>query len=250
MNKKKVSRYKRRWKKDYYFSTKEEEAVVEYLQLDEDQYIERNRIYVDRIHPALDRMVSALINKHWNLEVNHLDINDLHFELLEHLRSDVLPKIKVERGKAFSYFTRSAYNFLKGRQNLFIRNELRQVPIDDLDERRNLHVEENEKERLDDLNNFIHHWIPYYQTHLEDIFNRPSQQRVAEAILTLFERVDDIDIFYKKALYLLIKEMSDSKQITPVVKVVKKHFYEMYNDYLEYNRIFHISDYVDNYKWN
>ena len=59
---------------------------------------------------------------------------------------------------------------------------------------------------------------------------------IADAILELFRKRENIDIFNKKALYIYIREMVDVKtpKITKIANVLYKIFKEKYLVYLEH----------------
>jgi len=67
---------------------------------------------------------------------------------------------------------------------------------------------------------------------LEVLFDKPAEQQIADAVLTIFKTRHDLDIFKKKALYIYIREMTDCKtpHLTKVIKVLKQEFYEMYEE--------------------
>ena len=56
---------------------------------------------------------------------------------------------------------------------------------------------------------------------------------IAYSIVELFKRREDIENFNKKALYILIREMTDvnTTHITAVVNVFKKHYKIIMNNY-------------------
>jgi hypothetical protein len=70
---------------------------------------------------------------------------------------------------------------------------------------------------------------------LLDLFPKAQEARVGDAILELFKRRENIDIFNKKALFIYIKEITDAPTpiITKVIKVLKEIYKEMLNHYLE-----------------
>jgi hypothetical protein len=76
-------------------------------------------------------------------------------------------------------------------------------------------------------------FITYMDHNLKKIFNKPKDIIVADAIIQLFRNRENIDIFNKKALYIYIREMTDSStpQITRTIKKLKKIYKEQYNHY-------------------
>ena len=59
---------------------------------------------------------------------------------------------------------------------------------------------------------------------------------VADAILELFRKREDIDIFNKKALYIYIREMVDVK--TPKITKIANRLYDIFKD----NYIFYLDN--------
>jgi len=84
------------------------------------------------------------------------------------------------------------------------------------------------------LERFIEQFIDYWDQSIETSFPKKSDQQLAAAIIELFRRKDNIELFNKKALYIYIREMSDAntQQITRMLKTMKDKYKEMYKDYL------------------
>ena len=65
---------------------------------------------------------------------------------------------------------------------------------------------------------------------LDDLFTKEGDKQIADAVLTLFKKRYDLDIFKKKALYIYIREMTgtETPYLTKVINVLKEEFYEIY----------------------
>ena len=65
--------------------------------------------------------------------------------------------------------------------------------------------------------------------------------RIGYAIVDLMKQRDDIENFNKKAIYILIREMTDveTAHITSVVNVLKKHYKKITNTYHKTGTIIH-----------
>ena len=65
----------------------------------------------------------------------------------------------------------------------------------------------------------------YWKNNLTTVFKRKKDLDVANAVIELIDMKDRIDNFNKKALYILIREMtgSNTQHITRVINVMKKH---------------------------
>jgi hypothetical protein len=70
---------------------------------------------------------------------------------------------------------------------------------------------------------------------LLDIFEKEDEIKVADALLEIFKKRTNIDIFNKKAVFIYVKEMTDcqSNTITKVIKKLKTIYKDILDDYLE-----------------
>jgi hypothetical protein len=66
------------------------------------------------------------------------------------------------------------------------------------------------------------------------VFKRKQDIDVANSVLYLMEQRKNIENFNKKALYILIREMtgSNTQHITRVINVLKKHHVNLQKNYL------------------
>ena len=62
------------------------------------------------------------------------------------------------------------------------------------------------------------------------MFLKSEDKRIADAVLTIFKKRHDLDMFKKKALYIYIREMTDcdTPKLTKVVTVLKEDFKKNY----------------------
>jgi hypothetical protein len=96
-------------------------------------------------------------------------------------------------------------------------------------------VKEPEPE-LDKLD-VVELFIKYVDTNLLELFDKTDELKVADAILEIFKKRENIDIFNKKAVFIYVKEMTDtqSNTITKVIKKLKTIYKTILNQYLENN---------------
>jgi len=78
--------------------------------------------------------------------------------------------------------------------------------------------------------------ILYFEQNIDTIFKRKRDINIAYAILELLKKRREIENFNKKALYILIREMTDvdTSKITSVTNVMKRHYKNILNDF--YNK--------------
>jgi hypothetical protein len=68
---------------------------------------------------------------------------------------------------------------------------------------------------------------------LIQFFPKGNDAQVADAILEIFRKREDIDVFNKKALYIYIREMVDVK--TPKITKIANRLYDIFkNNYIFY----------------
>ena len=66
---------------------------------------------------------------------------------------------------------------------------------------------------------------------LDELFTKEEDKQIADAVLTLFRKRNDLDIFKKKALYIYIREITgtETPYLTKVINILKGEFYTTYN---------------------
>ena len=74
----------------------------------------------------------------------------------------------------------------------------------------------------------------YWRNNLTSVFKRKKDLDVANSVVELMDMKENIDNFNKKALYILIREMtgSNTQHITRVINVMKKHHFKLQETYL------------------
>jgi len=213
---------KRKKKSKIYFGKDTENAIIEYNKTEDIH--ERNRIYNDKISYAFDKLAENILNtfKFSYFQCSHLEVQQ---EVVSNLVSNI-HKYKPDNGKAFSYFSIIAKNFLILYNNGNYRKFKKHVSVDD-DETTNVDLElssiptnpTNKKE----ITEFFGLMIDYWDAHIEKIFKKKNELQIAYAVLEIFRNSDRIENFNKKALYLYIREMTNCKtqNITKVVNKMK-----------------------------
>ena len=96
--------------------------------------------------------------------------------------------------------------------------------MDVLDYGRNIRETHDSEEVANFNREYVDQMLDYWETNLPNIFRRQKDILVADAVLEMFRRRENIENFNKKALYILIREMTGSKtqHITRIVNVMKK----------------------------
>ncbi len=144
-----------------------------------------------------------------------------------------MKKFTPGKGKAFSYFGQITKNYLIQNNNKNYRDLKNKAPITVIDYQRDLGAEQALEEKRDSLDAFIDSFVLHYDKVVDGKFKSIRDKRIAYATLKLFEDRKNIEIFNKKALYILIREMTNTKtqHITKVVNVIKVDFKELYKKF-------------------
>jgi len=225
---------KRRPKKSIdYFTLDTQQAILDYRL--ETSQAKRNQIFNEKIYYAFYKLAENIIHtfKFYYTEVDNID--ELKHEVIAFLL-EKLHLYNQDKGKAYSYFGTIAKRYLI----VYNNNNYKRL-------KGKAHVEEvdNDKTITNELvltqpqylegSNFIDLFIKEIDDNLLELFPKAQEARVGDAILELFKRRENIDIFNKKALFIYIKEITDAPTpvITKVIKILKEIYKEMLNDYLE-----------------
>jgi hypothetical protein len=220
--------------KNNYFTEETEEAILEYRA--SKNQAERNKIYNERIHFGFYKLAENIIHtfKFYYTEVDKIE--DLKYEVVSFLLQK-LDLYDQSKGKAYSYFGTIAKRYLiiynqKNYKKLVNKVDIPNNEDDDDSFKQAVTVEDyREPDRFEILEKLI----SVLDDKLIDMFDKPEEIRVAFAILEIFRKRDNIEIFNKKALFIYIKEMTDaqSSTITKVIKRIKVLYAELLNKYIE-----------------
>jgi hypothetical protein len=194
----------------------------------------REKIYRRFIYPAFMKLTENIINK---VKPDYIDstFQDLQTDLVTYLTAR-LDKFNPNAGKAYSYYTRTSFNYLiaenqKGYAK--VKSDTLEINID---EQRNVVTEIHNSEMQETLREFMDAYIEYCYDNLNYIFSNSTDIHVADSVLHIFETRENIEEFNKKALYILIRERTglETTNITRVIKTLK----QIYEDkFLEYERL-------------
>ena len=220
---------KRRKKSKMYFGQPVQDAVIRYNE-SADPVI-RNEIYRTEIAAAFDKLAENLIHtfKFYYFDYPFKDVKN---EVVSFLVIQI-PKYKPDKGRAFSYFSVVGKNYLiLNNNNNYKKMKIHDV-IDVLDFKRNLRSETSVGEVGEFNTEFVNQMLDYWDNNITNIFRRQKDILVADAVLELFRKRGNIENFNKKALYIMIREMtgSNTQHITRVVNQMKKFYYNMMEEF-------------------
>ena len=212
-----------------YFTQITENAIIRYNG-SEDSVL-RNRIYNDHIAYAFDKLAENIIH---TFKFYYFDVpsEQVKHEVVSFLVMN-MHKFKEGKGKAFSYFSIVAKNYLILNNNNNYKKMKSHRELDILDFKRNLSSESQVIADKETYEEFTSMMLDYWENNLPNIFKRHKDILVADAVLELFRRSQNMENFNKKALYVLIREMtgSNTQHITRVVNVMKKYYKRLFKEF-------------------
>lgn len=214
-----------------YFGPEVEEAIIRY-NLCEDQ-VERSRIYDLEIKYAFEKLTENIIHTFKFYYTDGQDLKTVQHDVISFL-IEKLPKFTANKGKAFSYFSIVAKNYLILQNNKNFKKLVDTTTIDTVSD-----TLESTNSSNSDIERFLNQYVEYWDVNLDVHFPRRQDRQVAAAMVELFRKRESLEIFNKKALYVYIREMSNAstQQITKMVKVMKEKYVKIYNAYLEHDFI-------------
>jgi hypothetical protein len=192
---------------------------------------ERDKIYIQDILPAFEKLVENLINIH-KFAGLHDSFEDLKNDCVNFL-FETIGKFDAERGtNAFSYFNVVAKNWLIIKTKQKTQKSKKNVSMDDTAQ-----LTSREKSLIDEF-----YSIPSQDTIFENANSTNEtlevlyeiRQKVKtenelmciNSIITIFENIDEIDLLNKNAILLYMRELSGftPKQLTTTMQSVKKYY--------------------------
>ena len=208
---------KRKKKSKIYFGTPVHNAIVEYNHSTDYKF--RHKIYTEEIHPAFLKLAENIIN---TFKFSYFDygFRDLQEEVVSNLVINMHKFDETRGSKAFSYFSIVAKNYLILNNNA---NYKKMKSHDDISILNGHGIKDNNIETSTSKEVF-EKTVEFLYDRLDILFPKPKDKHVAESILYLCKNKDQIDNFNKKALYIMIREMTDvqTSKITQISNVFRR----------------------------
>ena len=215
--------------KKQYFTYMTDKAIIAYNS--EPSWSKRNKVFRDHINYPFNKLVE---NIYHTFKFSYFDVpyEDVKAEVVAFLVQKI-DKFQEGKGKAFSYFSIIAKNYLIIQNNANYAKMKARMSTDILDERRNISAEVALSDHQESLKEFTNLWVDWYDKNLNNIFTNKRDIIVADTILELFRIRENIENFNKKALYILIRERTGLKtqNITKVLNVMKRDYAKMFSTY-------------------
>lgn len=221
----------RKRKSKNYFSKITQAAIVGYNQ--SDNLIKKEKIYKRFIYPAFMKLAENMIN---NVKPGYIkkSFPDLQIDLVTYL-TERLNKFNPESGKAYSYYTRTSWNYLVAENKKAYKKTKNKVDPLTVDEDRNVLTELSNTEMQENIKQFMDDFVEYCYNNLNSIFSSSIDIHVADSVLHFFAQREYIEDFNKKSLYILIRERCQrpTPNVTKVVNTLKKLYEDKFHEYAE-----------------
>jgi hypothetical protein len=222
-----------------YFTQETENAIIEYLKLRSPK--KRNKLFNEKINYAFHKLAENIIHtfKFYYTEVD--TIPELQHEVVAFLL-EKLHLYDQSKGKAYSYFGTIAKRYLILYNNANYKKLKDKAPVEAVDEDKSILIDlVNTSEKANDLEptSFLKQFTKYVDHNIFILFPKQRDAQIADAIVELFRKSENIDVFNKKALYIYIKEMTEAStpQITKIIKRLKVIYVRKFNEFYEHGRI-------------
>ena len=228
---------KRRKKSKNYFTQETEDYIVKYNSLDQVKDEElRSKIYETHIHYPFFKLTQNIIHtfKFYHTEVENLE--HLQHEIITFLLSKIHLFDPTRGAKAYSYFGTIVKRWLILYNTKNYDKKVKKVGVDVLTKENSTHTYSmGENSIKNDLDKYIDIFVNYTSENIFELFPKKNDAQIADAILELFRKREDLEVFNKKALYIYIREIIDVKtpKITKIADKLHDIFKSQYIFYLE-----------------
>jgi len=216
-------------KNKLYFTQDTEDAIIAYNE--DSNYILRNKVFNDYIHKPLNKMAESLIHR---FKFYHFDAatKDVQHEVIAFLL-EKLPKYTQGKGKAFSYFSIVAKNYLIQNNYKHYNRKKGKAPVLEIDNQRNIINEQINGDHQSEVQDFYHLFIEHVEDNIDDVIRYKRDIPIAYAVLEIFKNCENIETYNKKALYIMVREMVNVKTqyITRVVNILKVEYKRLWDIY-------------------
>ena len=227
---------KRRPKSKNYFTKDTEQAIVRYNNEPNPEI--RSKIYRDEIHYAFFKLTENIIHtfKFYYTEVDQIE--HLQHEVITFLLSKLHLFNPDNGAKAYSYFGTITKNWLIVYNTKNYKKRVQKAPVDELYKDDNYSYNMGEEKEKEKLGIFIDTYVKYVEDRFDIFFPKGNDAKVADAILELFRKRENLEIFNKKALYIYIREIMATHGLevkTPKITKIANKLYELFkNNYVYY----------------
>lgn len=220
-----------------YFTQETEDAINWYNAVCDCD--EKNEIYFNYIKKPFDKIAENIINTYKFMYIPESFV-DIQSTVVSHMFMNIYRFDANNGGKAFSYFSVMCKNYLIAWNDARYAELAKLVSTNSItsdDEYSEFDVADNsyiDDSLHSDIFDFVNQMTDYWDDNIECIFKKKRDIDIAYAVNELFKRPTSIEVFNKKALYLIIREMTGyktqyiskviNKMLTYYVKINKQYY--------------------------
>ena len=209
--------------KNYYWTEDTEKGIIRYNSTDRPSV--KNKIYNDHLEYPFFKLTENIIN---TFKFSYFDdsFQDVQNECISFIVLNMHKYDHTKGSKAFSYFSVVIKNYLILNNNANYKKLKTHASIDNA---KGVH----QKIVNEDTNIFIEETIDYFENKIPHIFSKHKDRVIGYAIVDLMKIRESIEDFNKKALYILLREMTnvDTAKITKVLNIMRKHMKVLHNNF-------------------
>ncbi len=218
--------------KNQYFGPPEDKAIIDFQKSDDRR--EREILYTTIILPAFDKLVENLIFIHEFYRL-HDSYETLKCDCVEFLYETIYKWDSTRGTKAFSYFNVVAKNWLIIQAKKRLKYLRRNVSLDDPKSMAAYEIEVVQNFDVipspDSVMTQEEKMTAIFEC-LSEIKRRLTNHNeilCIDAVIIVFEKMDDLDFFNKRAVFLYLREISglSPKQLTAAISSLKKNYREL-----------------------
>jgi hypothetical protein len=229
----------RKPKNKNYFTQETEDAIILYNNTSNP--VLRSKIYEEKIHFPFFKLTQNIIHtfKFYHTEVENLE--HLQHEIIIFLLSKIHLFNPDNGAKAYSYFGTIVKRWCILYNEKTYKSKIKKTSVDELSKDDNYSYTLESSSVDDKLSYFIDQYVNYITENIYLHFPKEPDAKIADAVLELFRKRDQIDIFNKKALYIYIHEMIPSAK-TPKITKIANSLYDIFKK----NYVFYLDQgYID-----
>jgi len=215
--------------KELYFGPDTQLAIFDFKSAIDNK--EREEIYNTRILPALDKLVDNLI-RIYSITSPYESSYEIKSDCVSFLYEN-LCKFDEKRGtKAFSYFNVVARNWLflySRRRSKFNGRHISLSDMNSLSAKDKAQIAKHsvvdspedimlQEGRRDEIKGIL--------DKISSRLHEDHEKACMQAIMSVFEHVEDIDILHKRAIMIYVRDLSNlpQKQLTIAMSSIRKHY--------------------------
>jgi hypothetical protein len=216
---------KRRKKSKNYFTQETENAIVLYNGTSDSEL--RSKIYESEIHYPFFKLTQNIIHtfKFYHTEVENLE--HLQHEIIVFLLSKIHLFDPSRGAKAYSYFGTIVKRWCILYNDKNYKKKIKTNPIEEMNEDESHSYFLETSNYKEDLSFFLDNFTDYISNNIYTFFPKQLDAKIADSVLELFRKRENIDVFNKKALYIYLHEMLPDVK-TPKITKISNQIYNIF----------------------